>query len=167
MYGPINIRYRNIILTVVLCGCEIWCLTLREENRLRIFENRVLRKVFRPKRDEVTGEWWRPHNEDLCEMYFLPNSIRVTKSRRMKRTGAIALMGNRRGVYRVLARKPGGKRSLGRPRRWSGIILKWIFKKWDRGNRVDWSDAGSGQSAVWCECGNEPLISTKYGKFLA
>jgi len=54
----INVKmYRYIILTVVLCGCEIWCLTLREENRLRIFDNRVLRKVLRPKRDEVTGEW--------------------------------------------------------------------------------------------------------------
>ena len=106
----------RIILPVELCGCEIWCLTLREEHRLRIFENRVLRKIFGPKRDEVPGEWSRPHNEDLYEMYSLPSTIRVTKSRRMKWTEDIARMGNRTVVYRVLVRKPDGKRPLGRPR---------------------------------------------------
>jgi hypothetical protein len=114
----INVKmYRNVILPVVLCGCEIWCLTLREEHRVWIFEIRVLRKVFGSKRDEVTGEWRRPHHEDPYEMYSSPTSIRVTKSKIMKWTGDIARMGNRRGAYRVLARKPDGKRPLGRPRR--------------------------------------------------
>jgi hypothetical protein len=113
----INVKiYRNIILHVVLYGCEIWCLILREEHRLRIFANRLPRKIFGPRRDEVTGRWWRLHNEELYEMYFLPNNIRVTKSRRVKWTGDIAHMGNRRGAYRILVRKPDGKRPFGRPR---------------------------------------------------
>jgi hypothetical protein len=77
----------------------------------------VLRNIFGPKRDEVTGEWWRLHNEDLYEMYFLPDITGVTKSRRVKWTGDRARMGNRGGAYRVLVRKPDGKRPLGMPRR--------------------------------------------------
>jgi hypothetical protein len=73
--------YRTIILPVVLYGCETWSLTLREERRLRLFENRVLRRVFRPKRDEVTGEWRKLHNEELNVLYSLPNIVRVVKSR--------------------------------------------------------------------------------------
>ena len=76
--------YRIIIFPVVLYGCETWSLTLREERRLRGFENRVLRKVFGPKRDEVTGEWRKLHNEELNDLYSLPNIVRVVKSRRMK-----------------------------------------------------------------------------------
>jgi len=75
--------YRAIILPVVLYGCETWSLTLREEGRLRVFENRVLRRVFGPNRDEVTGEWRKLHNEELSNMYPLPNIVRVVKSRRM------------------------------------------------------------------------------------
>ena len=75
--------YRNIILPVVLYGCETWSLTLREERRLRVFENRVLRRVFGPKRDEVRGEWRKLHNEELSDLYSLPNIVRVVKSRRM------------------------------------------------------------------------------------
>ena len=71
--------YRNIILPVVLYGCEIWSLTLRDERRLRVFENRVLRRVFGPKRDEVTGEWRKLHNEELSDLYSLPNIVRVVK----------------------------------------------------------------------------------------
>ena len=72
---------RTIILPVVLYGCETWSLTLREEHRLRVCENRVLRRVFGPKRDEVTGEWRKLHNEELNDLYSLPNIVRVVKSR--------------------------------------------------------------------------------------
>ena len=71
--------HRTIILPVVLCGCETWSLTLREERRLRIFENRVLRSIFGPKRDEVTREWRKLHNEELNDMYSSPNIFRVIK----------------------------------------------------------------------------------------
>ena len=76
--------FRTITLPVVLYGCETWSLTLREERRLRVFENRVLRKVFGPKRDEVAGEWRKLHNEELNDLYSSPNIIRVIKSRRMR-----------------------------------------------------------------------------------
>jgi len=76
--------YKTIILPVVLYGCETWSLTLREERRLMVFENRVLRKVFGPKRGEVTGEWRKLHNEELNDVYSLPNIVRVVKSRRMR-----------------------------------------------------------------------------------
>ena len=69
--------YRNIILPVVLYGCETWSLTLREERRLRVFENRVFRRIFGPKRDKVTGEWRKLHNEELNDLYSSPNTVRV------------------------------------------------------------------------------------------
>jgi len=103
-------------LPVVLYGCETWSLTLREERRLRLFENRVLRRIFGPKRDEVTGEWRKLHNEELNDLYCSPNCVWVIKSR-MRWAGHVARMGERRGVYRVLVGKPEGKRPLGRPRR--------------------------------------------------
>ena len=77
--------YRNIILIIVFYGCETWSLTLREEYRLRVFENRVLRRKFGPERDEVTGKWRRLHNEELHALYSLPNTFRVIKSRLMDR----------------------------------------------------------------------------------
>ena len=73
--------YRTIILPVVLYGCETWSLRLREELRLRVFENRVLRKMFGPKRDEVTGEWRKLHKEELMDIYALPNIVRVVKEK--------------------------------------------------------------------------------------
>jgi hypothetical protein len=105
--------YRPIILPVVLYGCESWSLTLREECRLRVFENRVLRRIFGPKRDEVKGEWRRLHNKEL---YSSPNIIRVIKSRRLRWAGHVASMVERRGAYRALVGKPEGRRPLGRPR---------------------------------------------------
>jgi hypothetical protein len=79
--------YKTIILPVVLYGCETWFLTLREEHRLRVFENRVLRRIFVPKRDEVTGEWRELHSEELHILYSSPNIIRHIKPRRMRWVG--------------------------------------------------------------------------------
>ena len=90
--------YRTIILSVVLYGCETWSLTLREERKLRIFENIVLRRIFGPRRDEVTGEWKRLHNEELNDLYSSPNIVRVVKSRRMRWAGHVARMGEESGV---------------------------------------------------------------------
>ena len=108
--------YRTIILSIVLYGCETWSLTWREERKLRVFENMVLRGIFGPRKDEVTGEWRRLHNEELNDLYSSPNIVRVIKSRRMRWAGNVARMGEERG-YRVLVGKPEGKRPLGRPRR--------------------------------------------------
>jgi hypothetical protein len=83
-----------IILPVVLYGCETWSLTLREEHRLRVFENRVLR-IFGPKRDEVTGEWRKLHDEELRDLYSSPSIIRIFKSKRMRWAGHVARMGRR------------------------------------------------------------------------
>ena len=109
--------YRTIILPIVLYGCETWSLTLRDERRLRLFENRVLRRVFGPKRNKVRGEWRKLHIETLNDLYCSPNILRVIKSRRMRWAGQVARMGEGRGVYRVLVGKSEGKRPLGRPRR--------------------------------------------------
>jgi len=108
--------YRTIILPVVLNGCETWSLTLREEHRLRVFENRVLRRVFGPKRDKVTGEWRKLHIEELNDLYSSSSIVQVIKLRRMIWAEHVAHMGESRGVYRVLVGKPDGKRPLGRPR---------------------------------------------------
>jgi len=91
-------------------------LTWREERKLRLFENRVLRRIFVPRRDEITGEWRRLHKEELNDLYSSPNIVRVIKSRRMRWTGHVARMGEERGVHRVFVGKPEGKRPLGRPR---------------------------------------------------
>jgi hypothetical protein len=111
--------YKTVILPVVLYWCETWSLTLREEHRLRVFENRVLRRIFGPKRDEVTREWRKLHYEELHILYSSPNIFRQIKSRRMRWIGHVAFMGEERNVYRVFMRKSEGKRPLGKPRhRW-------------------------------------------------
>ena len=94
-----------------------------EERRLRVFENRVLRRIFGPNRDEVTGEWRKLRNGELNDLYSSLNIVRVIKSRRMRLAGHVARMGERKGVYRVLVGKPEGKRPLGKPRlRWEDYI---------------------------------------------
>jgi hypothetical protein len=91
--------YKTIILPlVVLYGCATWSLTLREEHRLRVFENRVLRRIFVPKRDEATGEWRKLHNEELHNLYLSPDIIRQIKSRRMRWAEHVASMGEGRNV---------------------------------------------------------------------
>jgi hypothetical protein len=110
-------------LPVVLYGCETWSLTRRGKLRLGVFEKRVLNRMFGPKRDEVTREWKKAHNEEFNDLYSSPNIVRVIKSRRMRWTGNVARMGKRRGVCRVLVGTPEGNRPLGRPRcRWEDII---------------------------------------------
>jgi hypothetical protein len=111
------IIYRTIILPVVLYGCETWSLTLREEGRLRVFENRVLRRVFGPKRDEMTEKWRKLRNEELNDLYSLPNIVRVVTLKIMRWAGHLARMGEERGVHRMLVGKTEGKRSMERPRR--------------------------------------------------
>ena len=97
---------------------------MREERKLRVFENMVLRRIFGPRRDEVTGEWRRLHNEELNGLYSSPNIVRVIKSRRMRWAGHVARTGEERGPYRVLVGKPEGKRPLARPRRrWVDIRM--------------------------------------------
>jgi hypothetical protein len=109
--------YKTIILPVVLYGCETCSLTVREEHKLRVFENRVLRRIFGPKRDGVTGGWRKVHNEELHDLYSSPSIIRIIKWRRVRWAWHVARMGEKRNVYRLLVGKPEGKRPLGSPRR--------------------------------------------------
>jgi hypothetical protein len=113
-YAKIRIS-KTIILAVVLYGCETWCLTLREKHELRVFENRVLRRIFGPERNSVTRGWRELHNEELYDLYSLLSENRIIKSRRMRWVGHVTRMGKKTNVYRLLAGKPWGKRPLGRP----------------------------------------------------
>jgi hypothetical protein len=106
---------------------------------MRVFENRVLSRVFGPKRDEVAGEWIKLHNEKLNDLYSLPDIVRVVKSRRMRWAGHVARMWEDRGVHRVLVGKSEGKRSLGRPRR-----------RWEDNIKIDLQEVGWGRG-VWME----------------
>ena len=125
--------YRSIILPVVLYGCETWSLSLREERKLRVFEKMVLRRIFGPRRDEVTGEWRRLHNEELNDLYCSPNIVRVIKSRRMRWAEHVARMGEERGVYRVLVGKLEGKNHWGDLGVDGWVILGRISRRWDVG----------------------------------
>jgi hypothetical protein len=98
--------YKTIILPVILYGCEIWSLTLRGEHKLRVFENKVLRRMFGPKRDKVTGGWRILHNEEFRDLYSSPSKIRIIKSRRMTWAGHVARMGENRNAYKLLVGKP-------------------------------------------------------------
>jgi hypothetical protein len=145
-----------------LYGCETWSLTLREEHRLRVFENTVLRRIFGPKRDEVTGEWRKLHNEELRNLYPSPDIIRQVKSRRMRWAGHVARMGEERKVYKVLVERPKGKRPLGRPRRrWEdGIGIRMDLREIGLGGcGLDLSSAGQGPVVGCCECGDETSSS--------
>jgi len=106
---------------------------LREDRKLSVFENMVLRRIFGPRRDEVTGEWRRLHNEELNDLCSSPNIVRVIKSRRMRWTGHVAHVGEERGMYKVLLGKPEGRRPLGRPRH-----------RWVANIRMDLQDVGCG-----------------------
>jgi len=112
---------------------------LREERRLRVFENRGLRRIFGPKKDGITGEWRKLHNEELNDLYSSPNFVRVIKSRRMGLSGHVARIGEGRGVYRVLVGKPEGKKSLGISR-----------SRWEDNIKVDLQQVGFG-SMDWRE----------------
>jgi hypothetical protein len=135
---PRNVKvkiHKTIILPVVLYGYETWSLTFREEHRLKVFENRVLRRIFGPKREEITGEWRKLHSGELPNLYSSPDIIRQIKSRRMRWAGQVACMGERIKVYRFLVGKPEGKRPLGRP-----------SCRWDDGIKMDLGEIGWG---VW------------------
>ena len=122
---------------MVLYGCETWSLTLREERRLRVFENRVLRRIFAPKRDKVTGEWRKLHNKELIDLYSLPNIERVVKSRPMRWAGHVVRTGEDRGVHRVLVGKPEGKR-----------------RRWEDNIKMDLQEVGGGLGD-WLELGQD------------
>jgi hypothetical protein len=123
--------YRAIILPVVLLyGCETWSLTLREERKLRFFENRVLRRIFGPKRDEVTRECRKLHNEELNNLYSSLTIVRVIKSR-MRWTGHVARMGRGEACTGFWWRNLRERDHWGDPGVLGRIILRWIFRKWD------------------------------------
>ena len=107
-------------------------------------ENGVLRRIFGPKRDEVTGEWRKLHNEELNDLYSSPNIVQVIKSRRMRWAGHVARMGEMRGVYRVLVGKPEGKRSLGRTRSRWGDNSKMDLQEVECGG-MDWIELAQGR----------------------
>ena len=114
---------------------------------MRVFENRVLRRVFGPKRDEVTEEWRKLHKEELRDLYSLPNIVGVVKSRRMRWAGHVARMGEGRGVHRVLVGKPEGKRPLGRPRlRWEDNVKIDLQKV---GGGGDWMELAQYRDRWW------------------
>jgi hypothetical protein len=129
-----------------LNGCETWSLILKEELRLGVYGNKVLRRIFGSERDEVTGAWRKLHSEELNVLYCSPYIVRVIKSRRMRWAGHVARKGERRGINRVFMGKPDGKNHLEDPGENERIILKRIFKKWcvRAWNGSSWLNTGAG-----------------------
>ena len=130
-------------MPVVVYACETWSLILREERRLRVFENRVLSRIFGPRRDEVIGEWRKLHNEELNNLYSSPNIVRVIKSRRMRWAGHVARMGEE-VVYRVLVGKPEGKRPRGRTQDNIKMDLQEV-RCWG----MDWTELAQDRDRWW------------------
>jgi hypothetical protein len=127
-----------------LYGSETWSLTLGEEHRLRVLKNRVLRKISGPKRDDVTAEWRRLHNQELYDLQSSPNTIRVIKSRTTRWARHVACMGDMRGTYNVLMWRSDGTRPLGRPkRRWDDNIKMYLQALGGEG--TDWIDLVQGK----------------------
>jgi hypothetical protein len=144
-YKKLNIKiYKIVILLLVLYGCETWSLTLREEQRLGLFQNSVL-KIFGPKREE-DGSWRKLHDDELHSLYSLPNIVKVTKSRRMKWTGHAACMGEGRSVYRISVGRTEGKRPLGRPRR-----------RWEDNIKMDLREIGI-NGANWIRLAQDTVL---------
>jgi hypothetical protein len=125
--------HKTIILPAVLYGCETWSLTLKKEHRLRVFENRVLRRIFGTKRDEVMEEWRKLHNAELYYLNSSPDIIRQIKSRKMRWVRHVARMRKGRKVYRILVGKPKRKRPHGR-----------LKHEWEDGIRMDLRKIGQG-----------------------
>jgi hypothetical protein len=126
-------RYKTIILFVVLYGCITWSLTLREKHRLKVFESRVLRRIFGSKMDKIIGRWRKLHNDEFHNLYCSPDTTRMIKSRRIRGAGHIERIGQKRNSYRILVVKPEGKRPLERRRR-----------RWKDKIKVDLRDTGWG-----------------------
>jgi len=139
-------KYRTTVLPVVVYECETWSLTWREERRLRVFENRVPRRIFGPKRDKLTGEWRKLHTEEFNDLYSSPSIVRVIKLKRMKWAGNVAQMGKRKvntGFWWGSLRERDHLEDPGVDGR---IILRWIFRKWDVGawTGSSWLRIGTG-----------------------
>jgi len=144
-------------MPVVLYGCETWSLTWREERRLRVFENRVLKRIFGPKKDEVTGEYRTLHNEELSDLHSASSIVRVIKLRRMRWAGHVALLGEGSLMERDNLKDPDID--------WL-IILRWIFRKWDVEGWTGLMWLRMRQVMGTCNCGNETSCSIKCGKFI-
>ena len=125
--------YITVLMAIVLYGCQTWSLTLR------VFDNRVLKRILDPKSDEATGEWRRLNNKEHHDLYTLPNIIWVIKSRRMRWAWHVVRTGDGRDAYRALVGRPQGKRPLGRPRCWGEGNIKTNLQEVGWGHELDWS----------------------------
>jgi hypothetical protein len=149
-YKILKIKVYKTVLPAVPYGCETWSLTLREELRLLVFEDRVLRRIFGTKREE-DGSWRKLHNDELHSLYASPHIVRLTKSRRMRWAGHVARMGERRGVYGITGFLLGGPKLRDR---WKDLGIGGRIK-------LRWTLGREGPMAGFCEHGNEPSGSIK------